>query len=100
MELETRQEEKTTQHLSRTQAEGISGERRQRLLTEAEEQRIHTHGVHAEEAVGDEVGSHDHRLQKEHTHTKVCYVIPESILSDYQDQKKKKTMWIKTIARV
>jgi len=31
-------------------------------LTEAEEQRVHAHAVHAEEAVGDEVGSHDQRL--------------------------------------
>lgn len=51
-----------------------------KLLTEAEEQRIHTHGIHAEEAMGDEIGPHYHRLQKS-TH-KVFYVIPESILSD------------------
>lgn len=34
-------------------------------LTEAEEQCVHTHGVHAEEAMGDEVGSHYHRLGEE-----------------------------------
>ena len=31
-------------------------------LTEAEEERIHTHPKDAEEAVGDEVGAHQHRL--------------------------------------
>lgn len=34
-------------------------------LTEAEEERIHTHGVHAEESVSDEVGAHDQRLRKD-----------------------------------
>lgn len=29
--------------------------RKAKLLTEAEEQRVHAHGVHTEEAVGDEV---------------------------------------------
>lgn len=33
------------------------------VLTEAEEERVHAHGVDAEEAVGDEVGAHHHRLQ-------------------------------------
>lgn len=35
-----------------------------KLLTEAEEQCVHAHGVHTEEAVGDEVGSHYHCLGK------------------------------------
>lgn len=34
------------------------------ILTEAEEEGVHTHAVDAEEAVGDEVGAHDHRLQE------------------------------------
>lgn len=34
-----------------------------RELTEAEEQSVHTHGVDAEEAVGDQVRSHHHCLQ-------------------------------------
>lgn len=39
------------------------------LLTEAEEQCVHTHGVHAEEAMGDEVGSNYQRLGEEnHAH--------------------------------
>lgn len=33
------------------------------ILTETEEERVHAHGVDAEEAVGDEVGAHHHRLQ-------------------------------------
>lgn len=32
------------------------------LLTEAEEERVHAHGVHAEEAVGDEIGADRHSL--------------------------------------
>ena len=36
---------------------------RREPLTEAEEEGVHTHRVHAEEPVGDEVGAHDHRLQ-------------------------------------
>lgn len=44
-----------------------------KLLTEAEEQCVHTHGVHAEESVGDEVGSHYHRLGEENnTHQDLC----------------------------
>lgn len=44
-----------------------------KLLTEAEEQCVHTHGVHAEEAMGDEVGSHYHRLGEEnHIHQELC----------------------------
>lgn len=46
------------------QVEGDQRRTGAQLLTEAEEQRVHTHGVHAEEAMGDEVGSHDHRLQR------------------------------------
>lgn len=42
MELETRQEEKTTQHLSTTQAEGISGERRQRY-SQKQRNSVSTH---------------------------------------------------------
>lgn len=34
------------------------------LLTETKEQGVHTHAVDAEEAVGNEVGAHDHRLQE------------------------------------
>lgn len=33
-------------------------------LTEAEEEGVHTHAVHAEEPVGNEVGAHDHRLKE------------------------------------
>lgn len=33
-------------------------------LTEAEEEGVHAHAVHAEEPVGDEVGAHDHRLKE------------------------------------
>lgn len=33
-------------------------------LTEAEEEGVHAHAVHAEEPVGDEVGTHDHRLEE------------------------------------
>lgn len=36
-----------------------------KLLTEAEEECVHTHGVHAEETMGDEVGSHYHCLSAE-----------------------------------
>lgn len=44
-----------------------------KLLTEAEEQCVHTHGVHAEEAMGDEVGSHYQRLGEEnHVHQGLC----------------------------
>lgn len=32
------------------------------LLTETEEQRVHTHGVNAEESMGDEVGANHHSL--------------------------------------
>lgn len=39
------------------------------VLTEAKEQGVHAHAVHAEEAVGDEVGAHDHRLQESNTLT-------------------------------
>lgn len=35
------------------------------ILTEAEEECVHTHGVHAEEAVGDEVGPDDNRLERQ-----------------------------------
>lgn len=35
-------------------------------LTEAEEEGVHAHAVDAEEAVGDQVGAHDHRLQERH----------------------------------
>ena len=42
------------------------------LLTEAEEERVHAHGVHAEEAVGDEVGSHYQSLGKTITYMKIC----------------------------
>lgn len=38
------------------------------LLTEAEEQCVHTHGVHAEEAMGNEVRSNHHRLGENHIH--------------------------------
>lgn len=33
-------------------------------LTEAEEEGVHAHAIDAEEAVGDEVGAHDHRLEE------------------------------------
>lgn len=33
-----------------------------KLLTEAEEQCVHAHGVHAEESVGNEVGANDYSL--------------------------------------
>lgn len=33
-------------------------------LTEAEEQRVHTHAVDTEEAMGNQVGADDHRLGK------------------------------------
>ena len=36
-----------------------------RPLTEAEEEGVHAHAIHAEEPVGDEVGAHDHRLKGE-----------------------------------
>lgn len=32
------------------------------LLTETEEKSVHTHGIHTEESMGDEVGADDHRL--------------------------------------
>lgn len=80
VKLETRQEKKTTQASQHNAGRGDQRRTGAKLLTEAEEERIHTHGVHAEEAMGDEVGSHDHRLQRS-TH-KTFYVIPESILSD------------------
>ena len=35
------------------------------LLTETEEQCVHTHAVDTEEAVGNQVGADDHRLGKE-----------------------------------
>lgn len=35
-----------------------------RLLTEAEEERVHTHVVHAEESVSYEVATKGHRLQE------------------------------------
>lgn len=35
------------------------------LLTEAEEQCVHTHGIHAEEAMSDEVGTNYQRLGRE-----------------------------------
>lgn len=35
-----------------------------RTLTEAEEEGVHAHAIDAEEAVGDEVGAHDHRLEE------------------------------------
>lgn len=38
-------------------------------LTEAEEQRVHTHSVHTEEAMGDEIGAKDDSLQWKHTET-------------------------------
>lgn len=34
------------------------------VLTEAEEEGVHAHAVHAEEPVGNEVGAHDHRLEE------------------------------------
>lgn len=34
-----------------------------KLLTETQEQGVHAHGVHAEEAMGNQVGSHYHRLR-------------------------------------
>lgn len=39
-----------------------------KVLTEAEEERVHTHGVDTEETMGDEVGSHHYRLSG-HNHT-------------------------------
>lgn len=33
------------------------------VLTETQEQCVHTHGVHAEEAVSNQVGSKYHRLK-------------------------------------
>lgn len=42
---------------------GFCGWIRRERLTEAQEQRVHAHAVDAEEAVGDEVGAHDHRLE-------------------------------------
>lgn len=43
------------------------------ILTEAEEQCVHTHGVHAEETMGNEVGSHYQRLCEEnHIHQDFC----------------------------
>lgn len=38
------------------------------VLTEAEEECVHAHGVDAEEAVGDEIGAHHHRLQGKTQH--------------------------------
>lgn len=35
------------------------------LLTEAEEECVHTHSVHTEESMGNQVGSHHHRLGRE-----------------------------------
>lgn len=32
------------------------------LLTETEEKSVHTHGVHTEESMGNEVGPNHHRL--------------------------------------
>lgn len=52
-----------------------------KLLTEAEEQRVHTHGVHTEEAMGDEVGSHYHRLQQNTGTVFICHL--ELIVIDY-----------------
>lgn len=47
---------------------------RMKVLTEAEEQCVHTHGVHAEESMGDEVGSHYHCLGEEnHIHQGLCW---------------------------
>lgn len=37
------------------------------LLTETEEQRVHTHGVDAEEAMSDEVGAQHHSLGRTET---------------------------------
>lgn len=34
------------------------------LLTEAEEERVHTHVVHAEESVSDEIAAEHHRLRQ------------------------------------
>lgn len=42
------------------------------LLTEAEEECVYTHGVHAEEAVGNKVGTNHHRLRRE-THSNHYY---------------------------
>lgn len=43
------------------------------LLTETEEEGVHTHGVHAEEPVGNEVGANRHGLtgerERERGHT-------------------------------
>lgn len=78
VELETWQEKK---HPASQQNTDGGDQRRKdaKVLTEAEEKRIHTHGVHAEEAMGDEVGSHYHRLQRStHTHT-------HSLLRDSRD---------------
>lgn len=46
------------------------------ILTEAEEQCVHTHCIHAEETMGDEVGSHYQRLHEEnHIHQDLCCAI-------------------------
>lgn len=67
----------------RTQKEEICS-RTAKLLTEAEEQRVHAHGVHTEEAMGDEVGSHYQRLGKtNHKHRDLRRVIPDSLIIDY-----------------
>lgn len=39
------------------------------VLTETEEQSVHTHGVHAEEPMGDEVGADRHRLRRKKKNT-------------------------------
>lgn len=38
------------------------------LLTETEEKRVHTHGVHTEESMGNEVGANHHSLQRTATY--------------------------------
>lgn len=47
------------------------------VLTEAEEERVHAHGVDAEEAVGDEVGAHHHCLQGKTHHQDLMTVISQ-----------------------
>lgn len=41
-----------------------------KLLTETEEECVHTHGEHAEETMGDEVGSHHQGLSGDHRQVK------------------------------
>lgn len=55
-------------------------ELRRGLLTETEEQSVHTHGVNTEEPMGDEVGANHHGLRTR-TMNIISYNTQEATLS-------------------